>query len=71
MDKETFDIVHQIRNKKRRVDKNLIQDKLSELLFCADCGKKLYVIRNKRQKFQNTIHVQLIDALMEVNVQII
>ena len=50
VDKETFEIVQKIRNGKKRHDKNPIQNKLSGLLFCSDCGKKLYVNRNKKTK---------------------
>lgn len=47
IDQETFDIVQRIRDG-RRVRNNLGQMPiLSGMLYCADCGKKLYQVRGK------------------------
>lgn len=47
IDQETFDIVQRIRDG-RRVRNNLGQMPiLSGMLYCADCGKKLYQVRDK------------------------
>ncbi|QQK08841.1 recombinase family protein [Miniphocaeibacter halophilus] len=47
IDEETFDIVKRIR-KTRRVRNNLGEmPTLSGMLFCADCGAKLYQVRGK------------------------
>lgn len=47
IDQETFDIVQRIRNG-RRVRNNLGEmPALSGVIFCADCGAKLYQVRGK------------------------
>lgn len=47
IDQETFDIVQRIRDG-RRVRTNLGEmPVLSGMLFCADCGNKLYQVRGK------------------------
>ena len=47
IDKETWDIVQKVRSGRRR--RNLIGDvnKYSGLLYCADCGSKLYFIHGR------------------------
>ena len=47
IDKETFDIVQQIRDGRRRRTPLGEMPMLSGMLYCADCGKKMYQVRNK------------------------
>ena len=52
IDRETFDIVQRIRDGRRRVTPMGEMPVLSGMVFCADCGRKLYQVRgrNLRQK---------------------
>ena len=45
IDKATWDIVRKVRESKRRRTNMGDVDKYSGLLFCADCGSKLYFVR--------------------------
>lgn len=45
MDQETFDIVQRIRDGRRRLTPMGEMPILSGMLFCADCGAKLYQVR--------------------------
>ena len=45
IDQETFDIVQRIRDGRRRLTPMGEMPILSEMLFCADCGAKLYQVR--------------------------
>ena len=45
IDKNTWDIVRKVRTSKRRRTNMGEVDKYSGLLFCADCGSKLYFVR--------------------------
>lgn len=45
IDQETFDIVQRIRNGRRRLTPMGEMPILSGMLFCADCGAKLYQVR--------------------------
>lgn len=45
IDEETFRIVQRIRDGKRKVTRMGEMPILSGMLFCADCGKKLYQVR--------------------------
>ena len=45
IDQETFDIVQNIRNGRRRLTPMGEMPVLSGMLFCADCGAKLYQVR--------------------------
>ena len=47
IDEETFSIVQRIRDGRRRVDRMGEMPILSGMLFCADCGKKLYQVRGR------------------------
>lgn len=47
MDEETFAIVQKIRDGRRRPTKMGKMPVLSGMVFCADCGKKLYQVRAK------------------------
>ncbi len=47
IDQETFDIVQRIRDGRRRVTPMGEMPILSGMLFCADCGKKLYQVRGR------------------------
>lgn len=47
IDKETFDIVQRIRNGRRKVTRLGDMGILSGMMFCADCGNKLYQVRGK------------------------
>lgn len=48
IDKETFDIVQKIREGRRRKTPLGEMPMLSGMLFCADCGKKMYPVRNRK-----------------------
>ncbi|MBO6263797.1 MAG: recombinase family protein, partial [Clostridia bacterium] len=45
IDQETFDIVQKIRQGKRRIADMGEPNMLSGMLYCADCGKKMYLCR--------------------------
>lgn len=47
IDKETFDIVQRIRDGRRRFTPMGEMPLLSGMLFCADCGSKLYQVRGR------------------------
>lgn len=47
IDEETFSIVQRIRDGKRKVSRLGDMGMLSGMLFCADCGNKLYQVRGK------------------------
>lgn len=47
IDQETFDIVQRIRNGRRRLTPMGEMPLLSGMVFCADCGKKLYQVRGR------------------------
>ena len=47
IDRETFDIVQRIRDGRRRVTPMGEMPILSGMVFCADCGKKLYQVRGR------------------------
>lgn len=49
IDQETFDIVQKIRQGKRRIDSTGVVHMLSGMLYCSDCGKKLYINRRKKE----------------------
>ena len=42
IDRETFELVQQLRSNRRRPTKSGIRSMFSGLVYCADCGKKLY-----------------------------
>ena len=47
VDKETFNIVQRIRDGRRRISPMGEMPILSGMLFCADCGNKLYQVRGR------------------------
>lgn len=47
IDQETFDIVQRIRDGRRRLTPMGEMPMLSGMLFCADCGAKLYQVRHR------------------------
>jgi len=47
IDRETFDIVQRIRDGRRRLSPMGEMPILSGMLFCADCGSKLYQVRGR------------------------
>lgn len=47
IDRETFDIVQRLREGRRRVTPMGEMPILSGMLFCADCGAKLYQVRHR------------------------
>ena len=49
IDQETFDIVQRIRDGRRRLTPMGEAPLLSGMLFCADCGKKLYLARTRNK----------------------
>lgn len=50
IDEETFKVVQRIRDGRRRPSERGEMPMLSGMLFCADCGKKLYQVRAKNYK---------------------
>ncbi len=50
IDQETWDAVQKVREGKRRRNNMGKIDKYSGLLYCADCGSKLYFVRGKSIK---------------------
>lgn len=50
VDKTTWDIVRQVRQGKRRRNSMGEVNKYSGLLYCADCGSKLYFVRGRTMK---------------------
>lgn len=48
IDQETFDIVQRIRDGRRRVTPMGEMPILSGMVFCADCGSKLYQVRGRK-----------------------
>ena len=48
IDQETFDIVQRIRDGRRRVTPMGEMPVLSGMVFCADCGSKLYQVRGRK-----------------------
>lgn len=42
VDRETFELVQALRLHRRRLTKSGIVSMFSGLLYCADCGEKLY-----------------------------
>lgn len=46
IDRETFDEVQRIRSSKRRIRKPNEKSMLSGILYCADCGKRMYRIKS-------------------------
>lgn len=42
IDRETFELVQELRQHRRRPKKSEIMSMFSDLLYCADCGEKLY-----------------------------
>ena len=53
IDPTTWDIVRKVRSGKRRINSMGEIDKYSGLLYCADCGSKLYFIRGTTIKSEN------------------
>ena len=53
IDRETFDIVQRIRDGRRRLTSLGEMPILSGMLFCADCGKKLYQVRSRSQNVKD------------------
>lgn len=53
IDQETFDIVQRIRDGRRRLTTLGEMPILSGMLFCADCGKKLYQVRSRSQNVKD------------------
>lgn len=47
IDQETYDIVQRIRDGRRRVTPMGEMPILSGMVFCADCGAKLYQVRHR------------------------
>lgn len=56
IDQDTFDTVQRLRQAKRRPTKLGEMSVFSGLLFCADCGKKMYLNRCKEYKEYKKAH---------------
>lgn len=50
IDRDTFDIVQRIREGRRRLTPMGEPNMLSGMLYCEDCGKKLYQVRTRSRK---------------------
>ena len=50
IDEQTWKLVQQLRSHKRRLTKMDGQDKYAGLLFCEDCGSKMYFVRGRTIK---------------------
>ena len=48
VDRETYDIVQRIRNGRRRITPRGEMPALSGMVFCADCGAKMYQVRGRK-----------------------
>lgn len=61
IDQETFDIVQRIREGRRRLTPMGEMPILSGMLFCADCGAKLYQVRHRgwSKVTENQNHLEL------------
>lgn len=57
IDQESFDIVQRIREGRRRVTPMGEMPILSGMLFCADCGSKLYQVRHRGWTHEQEIFV--------------
>lgn len=57
IDQESFDIVQRIREGRRRVTPMGEMPVLSGMLFCADCGAKLYQVRHRGWAHEQEIFV--------------
>ena len=57
IDRETFDIVQRIRDGRRRLTPMGEMPILSGMLFCADCGAKLYQVRHRGWTHEQEIFV--------------
>lgn len=57
IDQESFDIVQRIREGRRRVTPMGEMPILSGILFCADCGSKLYQVRHRGWMHEQEIFV--------------
>lgn len=57
VDQETFDIVQRIREGRRRFTPMGEMPILSGMLFCADCGEKLYQVRHRGWTHEQEIFV--------------
>ena len=52
IDRETFELVQKIRNGRRRLTPLGEMPILSGMVYCADCGKKMYQVRGKNWKHE-------------------
>ena len=52
IDRETFDLVQKLRNGRRRPTPLGEMPILSGMVYCADCGKKMYQVRGKNWKHE-------------------
>ena len=50
IDRDTFDIVQRIREGRRRLTPMGEPNMLSGMLYCENCGKKLYQVRTRSRK---------------------
>lgn len=57
IDRDTFDIVQRIREGRRRLTPMGEPNMLSGMLYCEDCGKKLYQVRTRSRKPEQDYYV--------------
>ena len=55
IDQETFDTVQRIRQGKKRIADMGAPNMLSGMLYCADCGQKMYLCRCSTVKQASTV----------------
>ena len=60
VDQETFDLVQKLRETPRRIDTLGEANPLTGLLFCADCGEKLY--NHRKAHTEKPTHTKLTDV---------
>lgn len=50
--KADYDLIQKLLEGRKREPKQGTPDKYANLLFCVDCGKRLYIVRNNKKTYQ-------------------
>ena len=50
INQETFDLVQELRKNKRRLQKCEVVNPFAGMVYCADCGEKMYLSRRKNER---------------------